>query len=369
MKFTPTLFLLLCCFIFACQNEPQQASTDKATNKTVTKEATPVQKTLSFSVNIDQLRLRDSPGTKGKEVAKLTEGTKLYDLDEVSKFTTSVKLRGIQFDEPWIKVKTDQNQEGWVYAGGININDAQELLKKRLTSFFGSSITQELVAYQQAFHNISSSDDFQATFQRGADLRDTLLRTLSVRIQVEDTEVMPDLSWLETAIPGYQTSIVAEGTEYYLFADFKDWNQKAQATNSAIDNEFIDLCFLVHAADSVEYFYPSWYLQTWDYGGHSLLGQGQHKKILEKMDRIIQQDRLFQTQIDRIKEDLINDMINPDVSYWESQSKILAELDAIIAADFQILTEKDKIALKTRRQMFKDYKKNNIELDHRSGSN
>ena len=155
MKLTPFLLLLSCCIFFACQDESKPTSAKTETKETITKATTPVQQPISFSVNIDQLRLRDTPGTKGKEVARLSEGTKLYDLNEVSSFTTNVKLRGVQFDEPWIKVKTDQDQEGWVYAGGININSAQELLKKRLTSFFGPSIAQDLFLFCRGFLRLS----------------------------------------------------------------------------------------------------------------------------------------------------------------------------------------------------------------------
>ena len=78
-------------------------------------------KPTKMIVNIDNLRIRAEPGEKGEEIGRLKEGTILYDLGEVSDFTTRVQLRGIWHDEPWLKVKTDQNLEGWIYGGGGEI--------------------------------------------------------------------------------------------------------------------------------------------------------------------------------------------------------------------------------------------------------
>ena len=96
--------ILLLTFCFACKNESKENPNQKPVeevNESSTKEG-PTQ----MIVNLDKLRLRDSPGEKGKEVALLLKGTVLEDLGEVSDFTTKVKLRGVPYDEPWIKVKT-----------------------------------------------------------------------------------------------------------------------------------------------------------------------------------------------------------------------------------------------------------------------
>ncbi|MBK6950278.1 MAG: SH3 domain-containing protein [Haliscomenobacter sp.] len=61
-----------------------------------------------FTVNVDGLQLRAAPGPEGKVIRGLQLGERLTDLGEVSDFTTAVQLRGIAFNEPWLKVKTER---------------------------------------------------------------------------------------------------------------------------------------------------------------------------------------------------------------------------------------------------------------------
>lgn len=74
---------------------------------------------VEIYVWVDNLRLRSEPNTKSQVVATLKEGEALRFLDERSDFSEKITLRGTQFDEPWLKVATKSNQEGWVYGGGI----------------------------------------------------------------------------------------------------------------------------------------------------------------------------------------------------------------------------------------------------------
>jgi len=354
--------LLLSILFIACQSEPKPP------------EQHPTKETVETPAKTNSPTIRDTPGMKGKELAQLKNGTKLYDLDKVSDFTNKIKLRGIPYDEPWIKIATEDKLEGWVYAGGLSFENTSDgksiniLMEKRLESFFGKNIKEDILNYQQSYSNISTSKDFQKTLQTGVALRDTIVNILSDKVFIEDVNEFPDVKWLERALPGFSSSLVAEATAYYLFVNYKQWHQKAILTKAEDDDGFVDLCYTVHATDSIEHFFPSWFLQMSDYGGYSLLGQGQHKKIFQKMDRLLSSSHLFKTEIDRIKSNLINDILSPSVEYWETQPKILKELDEILKADFSNLTDEDKIGLKTRRQMFVDFEKNKIELDYRSGT-
>jgi hypothetical protein len=76
---------------------------------------------------------------------------------------------------------------------------------------------------------------------------------------------------------------------------------------------------------------------------------------------------LFALEIKKIKNQLIDDITNKNVEYWENKDEIRTELDAIIAANFKVLTNEDMIALKTRRQQFEYPVENNIKFNLRSG--
>ena len=155
---------------------------------------------------------------------------------------------------------------------------------------------------------------------------------------------------------------------YYLLQDYPKMNAQAQQTQGIEDDDYIELCMHVHSMDSVEYFYPSWFLQTWDYGGHSLLGQGVHLRLLEEMEQILQKSPLFLEEVTELKNRLVNDITWTENSYWEPLESIQKELDQILASSLTILTEEDQVALETRRKMFDNPKDNKIEVNHKSGT-
>jgi hypothetical protein len=369
MSISKTAFFLSLIFFLGCWDDsPPKVDPDPV--DPVEKEVEPTK----MIVNIDHLRMRTTPGEKGEEVTRLKKGTVLFDLGEVSEFTTRIQLRGIWFDEPWLKVKTQENLEGWVYGGAVTYDMenptelASKMMEKRLQTFFGKGLTLRLNRYKTNYDSLKTSNDFATNLKEGLELRDTLTTILENRINVGDNyNQMPDLFWIENAIPGYVTQLVAEGTIYYLFQDFRQLKQKSQITDGSEDDDFVDLNLLVFSADSVEHFFPAWFIQTWDYGGCSLLGKGEHFKILSKANEILNKSTLFKDEIIDIKNRLVDDITGKDVDYWEEQEKILVELDSIMASGFSVLTNEDMIALKTRRMQFEYPVENKIKVNVRSG--
>lgn len=70
-------------------------------------------------VSVDKLRLRKSPDTKSEILQELNEGERLWFLNEKSHFKEKINIRGTIYDEPWLKVKSEENNIGWVYGGAI----------------------------------------------------------------------------------------------------------------------------------------------------------------------------------------------------------------------------------------------------------
>ncbi|MEM1324112.1 MAG: SH3 domain-containing protein, partial [Bacteroidota bacterium] len=328
---------------------------------------------VALTITIDQLRLRDQPGQTGKELARLVEGSQVTEVGEVSDFSSPVQLRGVKYEEPWVKVKTAEGTVGWVYSAGLRYEDAaanaliRQLQQGRLRSFFGNDLASAINTYREQYGQIDDSEAFRTVFRQGRSLRDRMVEQLGRRVVGLDPEQYPDLSWLELALPGYVAQFVAEGTEPYLFNNFKAWKAKAQTTAEQADDEFIDICLQLHSTDSMEYFYPSWFLQTWDYGGHSLLGQNIHKSLMINMEAAAAKSPLFREEFIEIKDQLLEDICSESNTYWESQAKIDQEIQALLDANFSLMNNEDRVALSTRQQMFKDFQKNNIQLNLRSG--
>ncbi|MEM9821333.1 MAG: SH3 domain-containing protein [Bacteroidota bacterium] len=364
------LFFWSLCFFWTCQEKPNTKKVDSQSEQVSAQEVVPP---LIFTVNVNRLRLRAEPGDQGKELAKLSAGTTLVDLDQVSDFHTRIKLRGVKYDEPWVKVKTQEGMEGWVFAGGLKFDSThpgevpQLLRKKRLQSMFGRQLALAIFQYQEAYANAKNSTTMAKVYTQGRELRDTLVRLLENKILIDDYEQLPDLFWLEEAMPGYVTALVAEGTQYYLFHDYGQMLEKVKATEGGQDDEFAQFCVQVHPMDSIEHFFPAWFMQTWDYGGHSLLGRGIHLDLLKKIEIQLTGNSPFAAELESIKERLLADIIEEYVSYWETQDQITTELTAIVKAELTILDQAQRVALQTRLKMFAQAKANGIKVNQKSG--
>ncbi|MEM8909684.1 MAG: SH3 domain-containing protein [Bacteroidota bacterium] len=326
-----------------------------------------------FTVNVNNLRLRQSPGANGKELAKLREGALLKDLGAVSDFTTKVKFRGILFDEPWLKVQMEDGLQGWVYAGGLRFDSnhpgqiVQQLHQKRLQAMFGQELSQRVLQYRNAYQDTKNDREMAQVYLEGSALRDTLVDLLEKHIAIDDYNQLPDLFWLEEALPGLVTALVAEGTIYYLFFDYKQLLAKVQTTEGAADDAFVELCLQTYDLDSIEHFFPSWLMQTWDYGGHSLLGKGIHTQILKTMDNLIKAKNPFEVEILNLKEQLIADIVHKGVSYWEPQAAIVQELTALLKSNWTILSPQEQKALQERLKQFENPEAHAIQVNLRSG--
>ena len=323
--------------------------------------------------NIDQLRLRDLPGEQGKVIAELAKGSRLFDLGKVSDFTTRIIIEGKEYDAPWIKVETEKGLKGWVYGRPLNFlmeepDDRDAFFeRKRLQNLFGTYNLERLNLYQEAYFNVHSVEGFASLFLAGTNLRDTLVDVLETKIDFPENKPPPDLFWIKENFPGYVPQLVAEGTAYYLFIDYREFLSLAQQTKGKEDDQFLEISLMAFPEDSVEYFFPAWTIQTWDYGGHSLLGRGIHKEMLTKLSTFQESTDLFSVHVDKLKTDLLNDITRPYVTYWEPKEKILQELDEMLSSELSLLAEVDIIALQTRRKHFEDPVKNGIEVDHQSG--
>ena len=326
-----------------------------------------------YEVIVDNLRFRKSPGTEGEVIANLKTGEQLTDLGEVSDFSTKVTLRGIEYNEAWIKVKRETDEEGWIFPGGIRFLNTslngvnQHLIDKRLIALFGNEIFDDIKDYRSQYLNASDSEAFAEAYKKGELLRETLVDLLEDVVVYDDNQTPQNLFWLNHALPGYITSLAAEGTRYYLFKDYKIMQQLTQKTTGKEDDEFVELNFYINQLDSVEYFYHVWFMQTWDYGGHSLLGKGHHFETLSKMEAIQKASSYFNKPLLNIKNKLIYDITAEHMTYWQKQKEIINELKRIQSADFSVLNKEDRVAIATRLKMFQDLEQSKIELNLRSG--
>ena len=109
-------------------------------------------------------------------------------------------------------------------------------------------------------------------------------------------------------------------------------------------------------------------MQTWDRSGHSLLGRGYHEKLILEMDRILLQSGLFAAEVNRIKRTLLDDILSPQNTYWETEEKIVAEMERILAQAHPCLSQKDLIALEARKEQFRLPYSHGIKTNVKAGN-
>lgn len=299
-------------------------------------------------------------------------GTRLSYADSITPHSTRIKFGGVWYEEPWIAIRTPQGKKGWIFGGlvdleGENSEELEELLLEKRMKVFLGELAKELVAYRDDYARANTAKQMADVFHRGEELREKIVEDLKHKLPANEVEELPDIFWIEDVFPGYVLELVAEGTAYYLFKDFKQLYRKSRQTTGYEDDVFSDLSLLVYQRDSLEYFYPAWFLQTWDFGGHSLLGSGIHQKVLASAEEAASMSDYFKDDIATFKNALIEDIVSPNTTYWNHQDSIISELQNIINANYKVLNNNDLIAIKHRLQQFQNFEKNKIELNIRTG--
>jgi hypothetical protein len=71
-------------------------------------------------VTIDQLKMRKEPGLKGKTVATLDLYEQVYFMGQRTDWTQEISLGYEKVKDRWVKVRTKEGKEGWVFGAGVN---------------------------------------------------------------------------------------------------------------------------------------------------------------------------------------------------------------------------------------------------------
>lgn len=311
-----------------------------------------------WTLRDDGARLRESPGPEGRVIENLAGGTKVADLGELSSFLTSIQLSEERFDEPWWRVRAPSGKEGWIFGGVLADVDSATLLEKRTQALFSQNTVQRLTGYRKAYRQARTAKAVAACYREGLDLRDDLVAQIEEYFRQRSPQVLPDLFWLSEVLPAFLPQLIAEKTGYYLFADYRAWEDLARKSPEREDDHFFRLCIGAFPSDSIEFFYPVWTIfdgSLFHPGGHSLLGRDIHRRLLKTVDRTLDRSRLFRQEVLAMKNDLINDIIQPDVTYWEETDSIAGEIHRILSDSLSCLTGEDQLALQARlRQLQSD---------------
>ncbi|MEM6966281.1 MAG: SH3 domain-containing protein [Bacteroidota bacterium] len=117
------VFLTIVGILFSCKNtnspeSEQTINTDHVANEVTEKPVKEKTKTILYAW-VDKLRIRAQPSTKSEIIDEVKEGTSFTYLNEKTDFKEKINLRGSLYDEPWLKIKTEDGKEGWVFGGAV----------------------------------------------------------------------------------------------------------------------------------------------------------------------------------------------------------------------------------------------------------
>ncbi|MDX2066817.1 MAG: SH3 domain-containing protein [Haliscomenobacter sp.] len=316
------------------------------------------------------LRLFSTPGSQGKAIRKLQQGELLQDLGEVSPFLTPLSMNGQGYIEPWLKVRTQQGEVGWVYGAVLyNLQEqaSEQIIPKRLAALFGASLAQKMDQYKRNFQAAQTDQELAQAYHQFREVLDSLNLHTSFALAVDPTYTLPNLTWLPQVLPGVVTQIKPKRDAYYFFTHYGLYKQKAQQTKGQSDDDFFDWCIQQFPQDSIEYLYPNYLIETDHEVAHSLLGRGLHFQALQQLDALYRRKTAFANDLIVSKNRCIDDITASRAAFWETREKIIAELTQICRSDLVILTKADKIALETRLQQLRKPKTYGLQTDVQAG--
>lgn len=233
-----------------------------------------------------------------------------------------------------------------------------------LARFFDARQVETAYEYHQAFLAAKTAEDVQALYRRTFALEATLLGPLQ-----KDDAIWPSLeSFLEAdlSLPGLSASCVAECTMPALQLDVPTFQAKAAHTEGQDDDAFFDLLEdfygpSVPLADGRLAGWPSFFEPTWDYGGHSLLGDGTHLRLLQSIGKLRKSPtKLFAEEVEELRKAVLTDLLSGSSCAGLSAPEAIAELAQIL--DSVELDDEERRSVTKRREAFADPAAHGIEV-------
>jgi hypothetical protein len=370
-----TQYLLLILFLYsftACESDTPKPPTppdpvDSTVQEKPKPQIIPIEgQPISLVVTTRQAIIRAAPSIEAAEIARRSKGDSLMFTNRISQFNTAIKLEGVAYNEPWLRVILEDNTMGWIYGACINFDATQQVqlkekvLDQRAVALFGSSLAQQIAAYQKEVTSTSTLPAFRTLYSRAKILKDSLEQQMALHLKT--AEELPDFFWLNELMDGLLVHYIEEENKYYLFKDLRVWQSISSQTIAKEDDTFVEMLLATYPSDSIAFYFYGWELPIDSNTMCSLLGSNIHSNVLDKIQIALDSNSYFNTEINDLKQALIDDIAVAE-QYWLPLEPIQEELDKIIKKKYSFLNSGDRIALKTRRQLLQKHVKNNIAIN------
>ena len=166
-----SFFLIAIVFFSHCSDSSSVKSVPTDTkDETIVKEKTPEKEMLYAWV--DKLNIRSAPNTKSDIVASAKKDEPMTFMGDQSDQKETIVLRGVAYNEPWLKIQTKDQEEGWVYGGAVNKKGESKgnaLIDKNLFSFpyFGNYDLGKWKRLSSTDNNEGDAETTKSSYQNG----------------------------------------------------------------------------------------------------------------------------------------------------------------------------------------------------------
>lgn len=319
----PTLKLLLLGLLIHCTACTPDAST----------EAERLGQASTSSVLLHEVSLFDKPN--GQVEGELSPGAIFSWTGQVSSKLLFRRIGNDTLLEPFLQVRLADSSVHWVYANPHNFNLA--LLpenwswKNRLRAILSPEQFRNYEHLMQQWEQQDGALQLLLLFQFTRQLRDDLQLALSA-YPLLPTADYDDV--LPACIP------YSENGRSAWWLDYNTWHQRAAAQSGAEAEAALFNFYAkrVYPPDGIEYGFPTWHFPVSQMQSHSLLGRGIHLQLLQELDSLELQYPFVRTEWERLRTDLLADIIAPETTYWEDLNAIDQELQQIQSTQWSALS-------------------------------
>lgn len=250
-----------------------------------------------------------------------------------------------------------------------------------LKFFFNDSLVAEIFSLHSAFDSIDTEKKMLVYYNQLLVLKNRLHTQLSnlnsdpefaekvnnklMNVEKDETfdeyrvviEYMrEELKEVDKYLHGIKFTCVAECTEPYYDLILNDLKDLAKESKGESDEKYMNLIIEYYSGENEpDAMSAKWFEATWDYGGASKLGDGNHLAFLKATDKLLEEKNIFEEWINYFREDCFSDMSRWK-SYMRSKEKILKEIDKVFKE--VKLNESQKEELKIRKKELQEFKEN-----------
>lgn len=315
----------------------------------------------------DEITVYDNCEEDKKRIATYYRGDSLIFVNELTKGKYHYEQNGISYQEPWIKVILENNTMGWIHGSGVSFESTanatltDRVLSARAAHLLGESLAQKITIYAKEVNHLQTLSGFRVLVTRAAEISDSVAAKLNTWLKIHPDKSNYDFYWLNELTPGLLLHYIENNQSYALYRDFEQWQKWSQQTAAIADDDFIQVFLTAYQTDSIEYTFYDWEMPIDKGVSCSLLGSDIHSEVLEQMSTMRDTNGYFKIEVEELKQDLIND-ISLSNRYWLTLESVLEELDSILARNYIILNDNDRVELVNRRQILSNYQQNDIEM-------